>query len=100
MTGRILYEVTVTIEPQAREDYLAWLKPHVREILKLDGFLDAAIWIDSEDPCAITSAYIVRDRAAMDAYLAGPAAAFRADGVERFGDKMSAKRRMLERIDL
>lgn len=94
----ILYEVVVTVARDRREAYLDWLRPHMREMLTFDGFLSANLHCDSEDDCVFTCLYRLRDRAAMDAYLAGPAAAMRADGVARFGDSITAKRRILKRL--
>ncbi|MBI1366733.1 MAG: DUF4286 family protein [Alphaproteobacteria bacterium] len=39
--------------------------------------------------------YRLESRQALNAYLAGPAASMRADGLRRFGDKMKARRRVL-----
>jgi len=91
----ILYEVVATVDPTIREDYLAWLNPHIKELLTFDGFLSGEAFVNTENPCEVTSVYRLRDMAAMQAYLDGPAARMRADGVKRFGDKMSAKRRIL-----
>jgi antibiotic biosynthesis monooxygenase (ABM) superfamily enzyme len=91
----ILYEVVVTVSPEIRAAYLAWLKPHMEKMLTFDGFQSAEMFVNAESDCEITSQYRVRDRAAMDAYLAGPAKALRADGVKRFGDGMRATRRIL-----
>ncbi len=95
----ILYEVVIDVAPEIRDDYLTWLRPHMDEMLTFDGFLSADLYVNSEDKNEITCHYRLRDRAAMDAYLDGPAKAMRADGVERFGDKMKARRRILEIAD-
>ena len=84
--------------PEAREDYLAWLRPHVAEMLGFDGFLSAEIAVNAEDECEITSLYQLESRAAIAAYLAGPAQRMRADGAARFGDKISARRRILVKL--
>ncbi|MEZ5894112.1 MAG: DUF4286 family protein [Parvularculaceae bacterium] len=94
-SGAVMYEVIVKVAPDAREAYLAWLRPHVQEMLGFDGFLSADIFTNTEDDCEITSLYRLENRAAMDAYLAGPAQRMRADGAARFGDKISASRRIL-----
>lgn len=96
----VLYEVVVSLDPDIRDAYLDWLRPHVREILAFDGFLGADIFVDSDDPLLVTSAYRLRDAEAMQAYLDGPAARMRAEGLARFGGKMSAKRRVLRRLPL
>ncbi len=91
----ILYEVVIEVAPEARDDYLSWLRPHMDEMLTFDGFQSAALFFNSENKNEITCHYRLRDRAAMEAYLAGPALEMRADGVRRFGDRISAKRRIL-----
>lgn len=97
-TKEILYEVIADIAPDARGDYLDWLKPHVEHMLTFDGFLSGEIFVSVEDECEITSVYRLRDMAAMEAYLAGPAKAMRADGANRFGGKLVARRRILEAL--
>lgn len=69
-------------------------------MLTIDGFLLADLHYDAENYCVFTCSYRLRDRPAMDAYLVGPAAAMRADGLKRFGDSMSAKRRILNRLPI
>lgn len=93
--NQILYEVVITVAPQARADYLAWLKPHMDEMLSFDGFQSADMFVNTEDENEITCHYRLRDMVAMNAYLEGPAKAMRADGVKRFGDRINARRRIL-----
>jgi len=95
MNADILYEVIITVAPDARADYLAWLRPHIDRMLSFDGFQSADLFFNTEEPNEITCHYRLRDRAAMDAYLAGPAQEMRTDGMKRFGGKISAKRRIL-----
>lgn len=97
-TDQILYEVIADISPDARGDYLDWLTPHMAQMLTYDGFLSGEIFVSAEDECEITSVYSLRDMAAMDAYLAGPAKEMRADGVKRFGGKLVARRRILKAL--
>lgn len=92
---KILYEVVIAVAPEARDDYLSWLQPHMDEMLAFDGFQSADMFFNSEDEYEITCHYRLRDMAAMDAYLAGPAKEMRADGIRRFGDMFSARRRIL-----
>jgi hypothetical protein len=91
----ILYEVVISVARERREEYLGWLRPHMREMLGFDGFLSAELHHDLEDECTFTAHYRLGDNGAMDAYLAGPAAAMRAEGVKRFGDSITARRRIL-----
>jgi len=72
-------------------------------VLACDGFLSAewfAVEPDADDagtdrPIRWCVQYRLRDRAALDAYFAGPAARLRADGVARFGGRFTASRRVL-----
>lgn len=67
----------------------------MREMLGFDGFDAADLLINIENDCEITCHYRVRDMAAMQAYLNGPAKTMRADGLNRFGTDFSATRRIL-----
>lgn len=96
MTSKILYEVVIAVAPEIRADYLAWLRGHMAHMLAFDGFEAAELFFNTENDCEITCHYRLRDRAAMNAYLEGPSQAMRADGVKRFGEKISARRRILE----
>ena len=96
----VVYEVNLAVDADAAEAYAAWLGPHLREVLACDGFVSAA-WLDVEDDGEADGRvrwcvqYRVRDRAALAAYLAGPAARLRADGQARFGGRFTATRRIL-----
>ena len=91
----ILYEVSIRVDESIRADYLHWLRQHMDAMLAIDGFASADLFIDTEDENQLVCHYRLRDAAAMDAYLAGPAKEMRADGVNRFGDKFSASRRIM-----
>ena len=94
-SSSVLYEVVLTISPERRQEFLDWLAPHMREMLGFDGFDAADLLINIENDCEITCHYRVRDMAAMQAYLNGPAKTMRADGLNRFGTDFSATRRIL-----
>lgn len=98
--SHVLYEVVITVAPEIRADYLAWLKPHMDEMLTFDGFLSAAMFVNSENENEITCHYRLKDQSAMNAYLEGPAKEMRADGVKRFGDNIRATRRILTAQEL
>ena len=38
-----LYEVNLQVDVALRDDYLIWLRAHVREMLAFDGFIDATL---------------------------------------------------------
>ena len=91
----ILYEVSIRVDGSIRADYFHWLRDHMTAMLAIDGFASADLFVDTEDENQFVCHYRLRDTAAMNAYLAGPAKEMRADGVTRFGDKFSASRRIL-----
>lgn len=96
----VVYEVNIDIDPAIRAEYLAWLRPHVDEILALPGFSGADVFEVVDPACddgwiGICTQYRLADRAALDAYLREHAPRLRADGVARFGDRMRGRRRVL-----
>lgn len=97
----LIYEVTLDIAADAAKGFEAWLRSHVREMLALPYFQDARILVP--EPREGTAAgqrwvvqYVARDRNALDNYIKDQAPRMRAKGVKRFGDKLTASRRVLE----
>lgn len=109
----IIYEVNLTIDSGIADEYAAWLKPHIAQILEIDGFLGAE-WLERDvsalaaappasasdaDKVRWTIQYRLRDRAALRAYQRDHAPAFINEGQTRFGGRFSASRRVLELRD-
>lgn len=94
----ILYEVSIIVERAIRADYLKWLNMHIKEMTEIDGIISGCAFINTENENEIVCHYTMRDRAAMTAYLAGPAQKMRTDGTNRFGTQFSAKRRILKAL--
>lgn len=95
----VIYEVNLVIDAEIAEAYGAWLGEHIEAILAIEGFVSADWEVGEEGPAgkALWSVrYTLRDRAALDRYYAEHAPRMRADGLERFGDRFSASRRVLE----
>lgn len=98
--SNVLYEVTLQVERDIAGDYRAWLHGHVREMLALPGFLDARL-SEVDDPAPDGDAtvfcchYRLQDAAALDAYLREHAPRMRAEGLERFGQRFNARRRVM-----
>jgi hypothetical protein len=95
----VVYEVNLAVDAGVADAYAAWLGPHIAEILALDGFLSAE-WLESEadegeDRVRWCVQYRLRDREALRHYFDEHAARFRADGLERFGGRFEATRRVL-----
>jgi len=99
MSSPLVYEVTLDIQADAAVEFDAWLKDHVRAMLALPGFHDARILKpDGAEPGTERRVvqYTLGSRSELDQYLAEHAPRMREDGVQRFGDKMKASRRVLD----
>ncbi|TAN02657.1 MAG: DUF4286 family protein [Rhodanobacteraceae bacterium] len=99
----IVYAVELEMDQALRDEYLAWLDGHVREMLALPGFTGAEILVRTQPaPAAgrfiVSAHYRLRDRAALDDYLARHAAHMRAAGLARFGERVHASRQILESL--
>lgn len=96
----VVYEVTLLVDAAMAAPYRTWLQAHVAEMLTLPGFTGAELLQLCEplDPGTVgwVVAYRLRDRAALDTYLAEHAPRMRADGVSRFGEHFRASRRILQ----
>ena len=95
----ILYEVNLTVDLEVADVYAAWLGPHIDALLALEGFTGAD-WFDVDaDPGAgrvrWCVQYRLRDRAALETYLAEHAARMRDEGLNRFAGRFEATRRVL-----
>ena len=98
----LIYEVSIQVSLDILDDYLSWLDVHISEILDIDGFESAKIYkesITSSDSFALTIHYSVSIKAALDSYFSNNAEIMRQKGIDRFGDKFSATRRILEKIN-
>ncbi len=95
----ILYEVNLSISKDIFSEFNVWLKPHVEEILGFKGFKHAHIFHDqqNDNPHFVTLIvqYEIASIQDLDEYLEKHAPRMRADGVNRFGNKFSATRRIL-----
>lgn len=98
MSEEIIYEVALCLDVSIEHAYLDWLRPHIREILKLPGFISAELFAREHlGPCLqgkayYTVRYTIADRASLDHYFATEAPKMREQAIERFGTKFSATR--------
>jgi hypothetical protein len=93
----VIYEVNLVPEPAIAGQFDEWLHEHVREMLALPGFIDATISRveQAEGPAARTVHYELQSRESLEQYLAEHAPRMRQAGVDRFGDRFTATRRIL-----
>ena len=94
----VIYEVTLTIESGIADEFDEWLEQHVADMLEVPGFVSAESFkLESDDERYVrrVTRYTLEGKDELDAYLAGPATAMRQDGIDRFGDRFEASRRIL-----
>ena len=94
----VVYEVSLEADAEIAGPFDTWLRDHVADMLVLPGFLSAEILSDEGTAPGRVSRvvqYRLRDQAALDAYLRDHAPRMRAQGVERFGERLAAERRVL-----
>ena len=93
----VIYEVNLTIRYEIYLDYYAWLLEHVNQMLKLDGFLQVEIGeVETDDHTKqLRVSYSVLSRDHLDDYLTNHAGKMRLEGIEKFGDQVSASRRII-----
>lgn len=99
----IVYEVSIDVDRAIGDAYLDWLRDHVAQMLRFEGFVEARLLERDDLPATaerrgFVIVYRLRDRAALAAYFADHAAAMRADGESRFGGRFAASRRVLHEL--
>lgn len=96
----VVYEVNLAVEAALLAEYRAWLGVHVAQILALPGFTGAEVWVVTDPPAPDGTAHLcvqyrLRDTASLEDYLRDHAPRLRADGLARFGTRVTAQRRVL-----
>ena len=98
-----IYNVTINIDESIREDWLNWIKPHIKEVLNTGRFVSAKLTqvLVEEEMGGLTFAvqYTAATRADLDKYYEVDAPKLRNDGLQHFGDKMLAFRTELKVIE-
>ena len=95
----ILYEVNLAISNDIFDEYMVWLRPHIQEMLRFQGFIKADIYTNTEQQegdTKVVASYYVDNEENLHSYIDEMSASMRADGIKRFGDKCVATRRVLK----
>ena len=92
------YEVQVDLATSAVAEWLDWIGPHAREVVASGGFDAAIIHADTASPGRYVIRYSATSVEHINRYLAEHAPRLRADALERFGDRMTASRRVLSEV--
>ena len=94
----VIYEVNLEADAAIESAFDTWLRDHIADMLQLPGFRAAEILDDRSAPAGRirrTVQYRLADQASLDAYLEQHAPRMRTRGVELFGDRYAAERRVL-----
>lgn len=97
MLHTVIYEVNLLINREIYKDYMVWLNHHIKQMLAFDGFNKAEILKEDshEDKEKITVHYYLANQKHLEHYFAEHAHKMQQDGIKRFGNQFSAKRRIL-----
>lgn len=95
----VIYEVNLFVERDIEAEYRNWLVEHIADLLVLPGFIDARSFDVRQDDVsncfALCVQYQLESQTALDDYLVQHAPRLRAEGIEKFGDRFTASRRVL-----
>lgn len=97
-----VYEVTLEIRGHQPDEVDAWLEEHVRHMLELPTFSHAQtfrIRDEREDCVTRVVLYFTGSNRELEEYLAGPASVLRQATQERFGEHLTASRRVLDPVE-
>lgn len=96
----VIYEVNLTVQPSAKDDFLKWLPGHIKDLLQLSGFENAE-WYqrepqdqETESQGLWTVCYHVKDRQVLQNYFDCHAEKFRQEALSRFEGQFTAARRI------
>jgi len=100
----IIYEVNLSIQKEIADSYKQWLKKHMSEMLKIEGFNKAQMFYrdptdatpKDENVILLTIHYTINDRKNLERYFSHEAKKMRQEAMDLFGNKFSATRRVLE----
>jgi len=97
----ILYNVTVSVDPQIHEDWLHWMKTkHIPDVLATGMFIEnrllRVLGTPPEEGMTYSVQYVARSMADYEKYQAQFAKALQAEHTARYRDQFVAFRTLLE----
>ena len=99
----IIFNVTSNIDESIHDEWLKWIKEHIKQVLATGKFEKATLTrvLVEEEMGGVTYSvqYRALSRAALDAFYKEDSPAFRAEISKKFGDKMLAFRTELEILE-
>lgn len=98
----MIYEVTVRVESHRNGDWVMWIHPHVSRVLSTGCFHKATVEQALTNEPADIYEYVIRYSFChlndFYRYERDHAAAMRLEGIQFFGNAISATRRLLKQI--
>ena len=98
----IIYNVTVTVEEEIKEDWLIWMrKEHIPEVMNCGSFIKAQIKkvVKSDSYNTFAVAYTCLNMKALHQYQITCADNLKKKHIDRYGDKAVAFRTIMEIIE-
>lgn len=97
-----IYNVTANIEASIHQEWLAWIKGHIPQVLATGKFEKATltrVLVDDDEAVTYSIQYRSYSRETLDAYYREDAPKFKSEIHKKFGDRMLAFRTELQIID-
>jgi len=99
----IIYNVTINIDHSAHDEWLQWMKEkHIPDVMSTGKFIETKILrlIGDHDSGGTTYAiqYSCETMKDYEDYREGYAAALQKDAIDKFGEKFTAFRTLLETV--
>ena len=99
----IIYNVTSNIDKSVHEQWLAWIKEHIPQVLSSGCFMEAKLTKvlveDEEGSVTYSVQYRAKSREDLERYYNSYAAPLRQDAMRLFADKVLSFRTELEVVD-
>ena len=95
--SQVIYEVNLTVERVIADEFAGWLHPHIQAMVNLRGFMEAQ-WFEvtsTSNTVEWCVQYRLESQEAYEHYITNEAPKMRGDGLQRFGDRFEATRRLL-----
>ena len=98
--NKIVYNVTVSVDPDIHEEWINWMKDiHIPDVMNTGKFLQNRILrVHGEEENGVTYAvqYTALNRAELDRYFSEHAPRLQKDHVDKYGNRAVAFRTILE----
>lgn len=100
----VIYEVNIRVNNNIYNQYMDWLKNHLQDMLKIDGFNHVNVYNNCENnklnsTKMVVVQYEVESLTKLQDYFNHQAQKMRSATLELFGDSIQINRRVLEAIE-